>query len=90
MEVGTIIRTKHNVHNYPEKDGDKWQYIYYKLSEGEFEVNHPHDGLMGKFNGKHFVCLGSDYWVNMSGEVCGLELLDGEYEIINNVPVGLL
>lgn len=90
MDIGTIVRTKHNVHNYPERDGNRWQYIYYQLYDGDFEISNDHDGLIGKFNGKHFICKGSDYWVNMSGQVIGLELLDGEFDIVETLPVGLL
>lgn len=85
IEIGTIIRTKHNVHNYPERDGYLWKYRYFKLSDGIFEVTDT-DGFTSKFDGKHFICEGSDYWVNLKGVVFGLELLEGEYEIVNELP----
>jgi len=90
MEIGTLIRTKHNIHNYPEIHGDRWGYIYYKLCDGYFEVNHHHDGLIGKFEGKHFVCQGSDYWHKTKGDIRGLEILQGYYEIIQQLPTDLI
>lgn len=90
MEIGTIIRTKHNINNYPERDGDKWRYIYFQLCDGKFDVIHQHDGLIGKFEGKHFICRGSDYWVKMVGGVYGLELLENEFEIVNKLPINLM
>lgn len=85
IEVGTIIRTKHNTHNYPERDGDRWNYKYFKLCDGPFEITSI-DWENRKFEGKHFICEGSDYWVTLKGEVFGLELLEGEYEIVNELP----
>ena len=90
MEIGTLIRTKHNIHNYPERDGYRWKYIYFKLCDGKFEINHQYDGLLGKFEGKHFVCQGSDYWVKMFGGIFGLELLEEQFEIVNELPDNLI
>jgi hypothetical protein len=88
MEIGTIIRIRQNVHNYPEKDGNKYQYIYYQLVDGDFEVIN--NDIAYKFNGRHFVCMGSDFFINMFGQIAGLELLDNEFEVIDTLPKGLL
>jgi len=85
MVVGTVIRTKHNTHGYPERDGYQWNYIYYEFRDGDFIINKEHGGEY-KFNGQHFYCLGSDYWVDMKGSINGMELLDEPFEIVTVIP----
>lgn len=88
LQVDTIVRTKHNIHNYPARDGYNWKYIYYKLCDGMFEVTQQDESIM-KFDGVHFVCQGSDFWVDMFGVIFGLEILDREYEIVDKLPNNL-
>lgn len=83
MEIGTIIRIKYNINNYPEKDGYNWKYIDYELRDGKFELCERDGELIGKFDGKHFVVVKSEYYEGMVGSIYGLEILDKEYEIIN-------
>jgi hypothetical protein len=84
MEIGKFIRIKHNI------NGSDYKYSYYKLCEGYFEITHQNDGLIGKFEGKYFLCQGSDYFVNMFGKIFGLELLEGQFEVINDLPNNLI
>jgi len=89
MKTGTIIRLKMNINNYPERDGYNWKYIYYKFCNGCFEIQDGDGGLM-KFIGKHFFCLGTDYFVGLYGVVCGLELLEEDFEIVKKIPNKLI
>ncbi len=85
LEIGTIIRTKHQINNYPKRDGERFVYNYYKLFKGEFTISDGY-GCEYKFNGFHFRCQGSDYWHYNYGTIAGLELLDKEYEIVEELP----
>jgi hypothetical protein len=89
MKIGDIIRTKRNINNYPKRDGYNWKYIYYQFCDGCFDIEDD-DGYIMKFMGKHFLCLGTDFWVNMSGEVCGFELLDEDFEMVETIPSDLI
>lgn len=83
MEIGTIIRQTHQINNYPERDGFRWEYVDYRLEDGLFEVIDPHGDLHGEFRGLHFVCIGSSYWPGSIGEVRGLEILREKNITIN-------
>jgi hypothetical protein len=88
MKVGTIIRTKSNVSN-PDKDGYRYVYAYFIFKDCDFSI-YESGGLLGRFEGKHFICEGSDYFHGFKGGVYGLELLDKEYEVVKELPIGLL
>jgi hypothetical protein len=85
MKAGTIIKQIHQVHNYPERDGEKLEYTYFELRNGEFRVLNPSEDYM-TFKGLHFVCLGSTYYHNIKGSIEGFEILAGEHEIVTEVP----
>ena len=89
MKIGTIIRTKHNTHNYPERDGDRWNYIYYTLTKGPFTIWVERADYYGEFEGKYFLCNGSDYWYYLNGTIRGLDILKEEFEIITELPNNL-
>ena len=90
MDIGTIIKIKFNINNYPQKDGVNWQYTYFKLCNGKFAVYNPPDGLIGEFEGKHFICQGSTFYHNLKGMVYGLELLNKDFEIVKEIPKNII
>jgi hypothetical protein len=85
MKAGTIIKQIHQVHNYPERDGEKLEYTYFELRNGKFRVLNPSEDYM-TFKGLHFVCLGSTYFVDIKGIITGFEILAGEHEIVTEAP----
>lgn len=88
MEIGTIIRIKTNINNYPKRDGYKWINTYYKLNEGEFEILDKDENIC-IFHGKYFLCLGSEYFITKRDTPHGFELLSMGYEITTEVPNNL-
>ena len=88
MKVGTIIRDRHNLKNYPERDGIHWSYSYYILCDGDFEV-WGYKEYIARFKGLHFICQGSDYFHNTIGSISGLDLLEEWYEVVEEIPKDL-
>lgn len=86
--VGMIIRTKNQIRNYPEKDGERWEYDYHICKKGLFYLQC--DNHVMKFKGIHFESLGSTYFHGFSGAISGLEILDEPYEVVDFAPSNLI
>lgn len=81
MKVGTRIKIKERSYSniYEFREGD---------FEIEFDMYPGFPGYYGQFNGQHFVCIDTVDKYNPNypghvGEIEGLNLLNQEYEILN-------
>lgn len=90
IKVGTIIRLNYNINNFPEIDGLNIKHSYYRMCDGEFRIVREDVDFVSTFNGKHFVCLGSDYFHGSKGIIRGFEMLNDDYTIVEDVPKNLI
>ncbi len=89
MELGTIVRIRSNINNYPEKHGIRYEYGYYKLCFGSFKIGCEDCGEW-EVEGNHFVCLGHTYFHGFKDSIAGVAILDDWYEIVKEVTISEL